>query len=259
MAERFPLDNGNLWEGDLEKAVYLTPSIDFTNKVYYADVKRHGFWASSEEVEQELAIFKQLMAAGKTNVESFINFGTKNYNSAIVPAYERYLTACTNEIFKYVCNSEISIDDIFEDYNELNKYAQTNTTIRFGLNMINQIIRQMIELNESLDTCVAVDGGINKDMLHTYFYIRVAFHQVPMFVGRALYDPNLNKPIMDKTGLYLSVKKNSSLHNRLKETLDGNFNNRALRLYLSGYDSTQSIRSVTIYQTLTDDYKIRLL
>lgn len=258
MTERFPLDNGNLWESDLEKAVYLTPSIDF-KKVYCADVKRHGFWTNSEEVEKEMSIFKQLMAAGKTNVESFISFGSKHYDSSIVPAYECYLTACTNEIFKYICNSEISIDDIFEDYRELSKHAQTNTTIRFGLNMINQIITQLVELNDPSEICVAVEGGINQDMLHTFYRIRVAFYRVPMFVGRAIYDPRINTPVMDKTGLYLDVKKNSSLYNRLKESLDGNFNNRTLRLYLSGCDSTQSLRSVTIYQTLTDDYKIRLL
>lgn len=257
--DKFPLDNGKLWEGDLEAKLGFIPPIDF-DKAYYADVKRFGGWLAPETADEDNRLFNEALAAGKTNIDSFIQIGLKAHSSNLLSCAGIYLTAYTNEIFKYVCNSTISIDNIYEDYNELVSAARTNTTVRFGLNMINDIITGFIESNSEDENHISVDtGGIDGRLLLGFFRIRIAFNVIPFFIAKAIQDRSNIAPTLDEKGLYLDVVKNSQLYNTIKERLDGQFHKRSLRLYMRNYDNTNIYRSVTIYQTFSNDYKIRLI
>lgn len=262
MLDKFPLDTGNMWEGDLDKKLTMIPCADMRGG-YYADLVKKGGWIQSEESEREDKIAKELLAAGLTNLESFITLGSKlaiSSESTLAIDYDHYLTNYTNEIFNFVCDSNIAIDDLYEDYKELAKYAQTNSTVRFGFNTLNSVLREFIEVNSNEHTHIGVDtDGLNSDLLYGRYKTRVAFYKIPNFIAKNIIDKNNSQPVIDATGVYIAVKKDSELYKRLRDTLDQYFVNRMLRIYMQPHNSVQSIRSVTIYKTFREDYKIRLV
>lgn len=262
MLEKFPLDTGNMWEGDLETKLSMIPCAEM-QVGYYADLVKKGGWIQSEESEREDKIAKELLAAGLTNLESFVNLGSKlaiSSESTLAIDYDHYLTNYTNEIFNFICDSNIGIDDLYEDYKELAKYAQTNSTVRFGFNTLNNVMREFIEVNSKETTHIGIDtAGLNNDLLYAKYKARVAFYKVPNFIAKNIVDKNNSHPVIDATGVYIAVKRDSELYKRLKDTLDPYFVNRMLRIYMHPYNSVQSLRSVTIYKTFREDYKIRLV
>lgn len=250
---QFPMDNGKLWEQDLEKIICQTPCVNFITGTYTASLKRLCGWIQPEEVEEETRIFKELMAVGRTNVESFINFANKHRDSVIVSGLELYLTPYTNELFRYICGSNMTIDDIFSDYKDMGAHS-TNVAIRFVLNIINQVITDLVNINESVTAPIEVSEGWCENMLYMFYYIKIAFRVIPGFTWQA----SMPTTTYNERDVCLTVAKNSPEYNRFKELVDGAFINRSVRLYLSGKDNFKPIRQIIVYQTLSDDYNVRL-
>lgn len=271
MLQKFPFDVGNIWEVDLE-AFMVSTWATFTWKDqdefpsataqigYYADVLR-GVITCKEAVDETVETLNGLFAAGATGgVKSFVEYGKSAVLSTrVVWTIDKFITSYVNELFKYVCESTTHIDSFFEDYNDLVIHSSSNANMKFVVTLVDQFVTEFININK--DEPTRLDTGLmagDEDKLAVVYRVRAAFTKATYTLFKSLLNSGIT-PEIDKSGVTLTVKAGTKLHNSFAAQVKDCFNNRVLRLYIENPESTQGVTRFTVFKCLNDNYKIRLL
>lgn len=272
MLEKFPFDVGNTWETDLESFMSstwgtfaFTDNENFHGSVnqlsYYADVLR-GVVVCKDAADDWSVLLDNLFKVGdRDGVVGFANFGKNhNYESHALHCIDKYITTYVNELFKFVCGSEIKIESFFEDYEELVNLTQSHANVRFVVNLLNDFVRQFIEINKNETT--RLDVGLiptEQDKLCLTYRVRTSFTKLSLSLLKNILNSEDIVVKNDAGSIYMELSKGNKTYDIVASNIKDSFNNRVLRLYVDNPNSSQGVSRITVYKTMSDDFKFRLL
>lgn len=208
-----------------------------------------------DKIDEEKAAFRELIGAGLTNVESFVNYARKNTHSLFIRKLDCVLTAYVNNLIKYVCEKKSSADSIVDEYEYLIKLANSNMSMRFTLNALNKYIEELCVLNKDNADCVIFDNDyIDSSLVYIAYRTSVTFTWAHLPLKLKLRD---NKTLInDDNNIWTSIQAGSDTAEFISKVLDSLFVNRMIKVYAYNPKSVISVHSFYVFKTLTNGYNI---
>lgn len=258
MVKKVPYEYGDMEERDLiaftnPNSLAKEPGVGYDINV----INRIG--VKKEIVDEEKEHFRNLIGAGLTNVDSFVNYCINNEaNSLVVSSLGNYLCIYINNLFRFVYGSKANIDSAFTDYAELSN--SNDEMVKSVFNIYSNFLRELIEVNQDNVDCIKIDDKCKEgNLLYIAYKVKVRFTCIRWDVRNILLDTK--KVVTDKYGMWYNIFSRNENFETLRNELDTLFHNRMLKVFAPSKHSLNfDPISFYLYQNVKDNcYTVKLI